>query len=100
MSHRCRPDVRTTLYRVAQEALNNVADTQPAGKVTIILDQQPGRVDLSIQDDGRGFDAQRVTADHLGLGIMRERVAAIGDVIPQASSAPGTGTCIREQWQG
>jgi signal transduction histidine kinase len=92
-------DVRTNLYRVAQEALNNVAKHAAAGKVTITLDQQLGRVDLSIQDDGRGFDAQRVTADHLGLGIMRERVAAIGGTLT-VESAPGAGTCIRVQWQG
>jgi signal transduction histidine kinase len=101
-SHRVAPlplDVRTTLYRVAQEALNNVAKHAEAGKVTITLDQQPCRVDLSIQDDGRGFDTQRVTADHLGLGIMRERVAAIGGTLT-VESAPGAGTCIRVQWQG
>jgi signal transduction histidine kinase len=101
-SHRVAPlplDVRTALYRVAQEALNNVAKHAAAGKVTITVDQRPGRVDLSIQDDGKGFDAQRVTADHLGLGIMRERVAAIGGTL-SVESAPGAGTCIRVQWRG
>jgi signal transduction histidine kinase len=101
-SHRVPPlplDVRTTLYRVAQEALNNVAKHAAASKVTITVDQQPGRVDLWIQDDGKGFDAQRVTADHLGLGIMRERVAAIGGTL-SVESAPGAGTCIRVQWRG
>ena len=92
-------DVRTTLYRVAQEALNNIAKHAEAHQVTIQLELQPGRADLVIGDDGHGFDTQQVTADHLGLGIMGERVAAIGGTLT-VESGSGAGTRIRVQWQG
>lgn len=93
------PDVQTTLYRVAQEALNNVAKHAAASQVAIQLELQRQQVDLAIRDDGKGFDAHDVTADHLGLGIMRERVAAIGGTLT-IESRPGAGTLIHVWWRG
>ena len=74
-------------------------DGRDATQVTIDLDLRPAQVTLAIRDDGKGFDSQRVTADHLGLGIMRERVAAIGGNLT-IESQPGEGTLIRLHWQG
>jgi signal transduction histidine kinase len=62
------------------------------------LDLQPRHITLSIRDDGKGFDSQRVTSDHLGLGIMRERVGAIGGTLV-IESQPGSGTLIRVRWK-
>jgi signal transduction histidine kinase/ligand-binding sensor domain-containing protein len=97
------PDVHVALYRIAQEAVNNVVKHSRAGEVDISLrgaaDLAGGRqsVELLIRDDGRGFDAEGVPPDHLGLGIMRERAEAIGAEL-QVESGVGRGTCVRVRW--
>ena len=93
------PDVQLTLYRVTQEALHNITKHAHAHQVRIHLDQRPGAVDLTIDDDGQGFDVAGVAAHHLGLGIMRERVAAIGGTLT-INSQPSGGTHIRVRWPG
>jgi signal transduction histidine kinase len=55
-------------------------------------------VELQISDDGRGFDPQSVPSDCLGLGIMRERAAAIGARL-SIESQPGHGTQIFVVWE-
>jgi signal transduction histidine kinase len=55
-------------------------------------------VALCIQDDGRGFDVDRVPPDHLGLGIMRERAEAIGAALT-IDSQPGRGTQVTVKWR-
>ncbi len=55
-------------------------------------------MELCIEDDGRGFDAQCVPPDCLGLGIMRERAEAIGADI-EIDSRPGQGTRVTVVWQ-
>ena len=72
------PEVKVALYRVAQEALNNVAKHAGANQASVCLHCGPGQVTLRISDDGRGFDPEDISPDSLGLGIMRERVEAIG----------------------
>jgi two-component system nitrate/nitrite sensor histidine kinase NarX len=93
------PDVQIALYRVAQEALNNVARHADARAVALHLRCSPEGVELRIDDDGRGFDAGRVASDHFGLRIMRERAADIGATLTIAS-APGQGTHLALCWAG
>ena len=91
------PDVQIALYRIAQGALNNVAKHSGASQATVSLRCQPGQVTLRVSDDGRGFDPSRVTPEHLGLGIMRERAQAIGATLTIRSRV-GHGTEIAVVW--
>jgi signal transduction histidine kinase len=83
---------KTCIYRIVQEALNNVARHAQASAVQISLQQHVGELQLSIQDDGAGFDAGRVR----GLGIlgMEERTRHLGGVFA-IDSQPGRGTLLR-----
>jgi GAF domain-containing protein/ligand-binding sensor domain-containing protein len=96
------PEVHVALYRIAQEALNNVVKHARASNVTV--DMTCGgfdggqRVKVQIKDDGRGFDQDAVSPDHLGLSIMRERAQAIGADL-SVTSAPGSGTEVAVVWE-
>jgi signal transduction histidine kinase len=79
------------LYRVAQEALNNAAKHSDASHVEITLRCASNLVELTVRDDGRGFDVESVPPEHLGLGIMRERAEAIGAAL-RIESEIGRGT--------
>jgi signal transduction histidine kinase/PAS domain-containing protein len=87
------PDVQIALYRIAQEALNNIAKHAQASTASLHLAYAPGKVSLTIQDDGIGFNPTVNQANHLGLGIMAERAETIGAVLT-ITSTPGTGTAI------
>ncbi|MEW6650050.1 MAG: two-component regulator propeller domain-containing protein [Chloroflexota bacterium] len=89
-------DVQVGLYRIAQEALNNVAKHANATQaiITLRLDEP---VRLSMADNGSGFDPATVTADHLGLKIMRERAEAINARL-SLYSEPGEGTQVTVTW--
>jgi signal transduction histidine kinase len=84
-------EFKTCIYRVVQEALHNVARHAAAGSVRIVAQQEPRRLLLSIQDDGRGFDVARSRG--LVLLGMQERVAHLGGTL-QLVSEPGRGTLI------
>lgn len=89
-------DVELVLYRVAQEALTNVAKHAQAGKVSMDLDRATHDVSLSVRDDGRGFDPDRQVvraSTGIGLGLfgMQERVNLVGGSIRIWSEA-GNGT--------
>jgi nitrate/nitrite-specific signal transduction histidine kinase len=90
--------VHIALYRIAQEALNNVARHADAGRVDVRLVCRPGRAMLSISDDGRGFDVGAIPPGHLGVGIMQERAASIGATL-EIASQPGAGTRVMVNWQ-
>lgn len=92
------PDVQVALYRVAQEALNNIAKHARATAVELRLRSGERGVALSINDNGRGFDTSGIGADHFGLRIMRERADSIGARL-SVRSRPGAGTCIRVVWR-
>jgi signal transduction histidine kinase len=81
------------LYRITQEALQNVAKHARAQSVELALEQNGSEVILRIRDDGRGFDAQRSFPGHLGLHSMRERMAGVGGVL-RIESSPGRGTAV------
>lgn len=97
--HRPLPStVKVSLYRIAQEALNNVAKHSAAESATILLRYADGAVILCIADDGRGFETAHISPEHLGLSIMRERAESIGAEISM-SSQPGEGTEISVVWR-
>jgi nitrate/nitrite-specific signal transduction histidine kinase len=91
-------DVKVGLYRIAQEALNNVAKHSGATQAIVHLRCNPGCTSLSIEDDGLGFDLESAPTDHLGLGIMRERSEAIGALLT-IDSAPDEGTRVDVVWR-
>jgi PAS domain S-box-containing protein len=98
ISDRLPPAVETALYRIVQEALTNVGKYAKATTVSILLQRHPDQVQLIVEDDGQGFDAQVIlqrplAGAHLGLHGMRERAALLNGSI-SIESSPGTGTTI------
>lgn len=91
------PEVRIALYRITQEALNNILKHAHAQHASISLHNLENTVKLRITDDGRGFDPNTVGPSHLGLGIMRERAELIGAVLT-IDSQPDKGTEIAVKW--
>jgi PAS domain S-box-containing protein len=85
----------TTLFRIAQEALNNIAKHAQAKRVEITVQATASHVILLVSDDGKGFDPGRPDPQRSswGLKTMRERAQAIGADL-QIESAPGNGTRI------
>jgi signal transduction histidine kinase len=103
------PEVHVALYRIAQEALNNVVKHARAGHATIRLcyrcaDQEEDHpiqgqsVLLAIIDNGRGFDVSQAPHHRLGLGIMQERADAIGASL-SIDSQLGEGTQVTVLWE-
>jgi two-component system, NarL family, sensor kinase len=86
-------EVRTTLFRVAQEALTNVQKHARATQVRVLLDSSAEDLRLTVEDDGRGFDLNAV-AQHprrgIGLRNMRERLNDVDGTFEIVSSAQGT----------
>jgi len=98
VSHNPPVEVKEAFYRIAQEAFNNIARHAEAAQVRVRLDGEPGKMDLTIQDDGVGFDAQTLEHEGLGLGIMRERARSISARL-EVVSRPGRGTRLHLNWQ-
>lgn len=90
-------EVKVALYRITQEALNNVAKYADPSQVSVIYHGMAGEVVLSITDDGRGFIPTDVTPEHLGIRIMYERAAAINASI-ELNTNPGQGTSVHVIW--
>jgi PAS domain S-box-containing protein len=91
-------EVEITLFRVTQEALNNVRKHAQTTEVRIALTQQGRKVRLEIRDEGRGFDPSAVLAEQgpverVGLSSMRGRVALLGGEL-EITSKPGAGTSV------
>jgi two-component system nitrate/nitrite sensor histidine kinase NarX len=91
-------DVKIVFYRVAQEALNNIAKHSGARQVDVRLECQPGQMHLFIKDDGLGFDPGSITPEHLGIAIMRERANSIGASL-KIESQLGQGTTVELGWR-
>lgn len=90
------PDLEASLFRIAQEALNNALRHAQPQRVAVRLQlRAPGAV-LEVYDDGRGFDvaAVRRRSRRLGLTSMEERAAAVGGALA-VESVPGAGTTVR-----
>ena len=71
-------EIKEAFYRIAQEAFNNIAKHSEATQVTVRLDCQPDKTELSIQDNGIGFDFQLSHHEGLGMGILHERARTVG----------------------
>jgi len=91
---------RTVFYRVAQEALINVAPDPQATRTELSLQKLQGALLMQIKDNGRSFEVERVLHakrnKRLGLLGMRERMEMVGGDY-SVESAPGQGTTIRAQ---
>jgi PAS domain S-box-containing protein len=85
--------VDTSMYRIAQEALNNVVKHAGAQRASVRLSTSGRRVTLVVEDDGAGFEPDDVGRAHWGLDIMRERAEAAGAKL-QVDSARGAGTRV------
>ena len=85
--------VEETLFRIAQEALANVARHSRAARVEIILAGEQDTCTLKVDDNGQGFDQTTVQRRGIGLLSMQERIHAVGGML-LVESAPGTGTRI------
>jgi signal transduction histidine kinase len=82
------------LYRIAQEALRNVAAHAKAQKVSISLEQLNGHVMMHVADDGCGFDpTAKAGRPGLGLVSLNERVHMLGGAL-DVTTAPGAGTRV------
>jgi two-component system CheB/CheR fusion protein len=91
---RLSPEMETVLYRIVQEALNNVAKHAGARHVQVVLVKNTDHLTLSVADDGAGFDPNAPVAEKgLGLIGIRERAALVGGTA-QIHSSPGGGTTV------
>jgi signal transduction histidine kinase len=98
---RLAPDHEMALYRVAQEALNNVWQHSGASHAWLVVRFADGEIVISVRDDGQGFEAPRRVADlseegHFGIMGMYERAALINAHL-HIESEQGEGTTIRVQ---
>ena len=93
-------DKRTILFRVAQEALTNVARHAQASQAEVWIQKLDGAICMKIKDNGKGFQTERVLhgkrKNRLGLLGMRERLEMVGGNIT-IESTPGTGTTIQAE---
>jgi PAS domain S-box-containing protein len=95
---RLDPTMETQLYRIMQEALNNIAKHSKASRVNVLLSWNRDEVSLVVEDNGHGFDAAamenpRGTGKGFGLMSMRERASLVGGKI-EIESGEGTGTTV------
>jgi len=94
---RLPPVIETNLYRIAQEAMNNVYKHARASHLDLILERRGSQVVLILEDDGVGFDAAKATEDvdgkELGLSGMRERATLVGGTL-DIETTPGKGTTV------
>jgi PAS domain S-box-containing protein len=96
LSRRLPPEMETALFRIVQEAVNNIVRHAQAETVTIEIRESDGTIVAEVEDDGVGFDVARFTGRRsgeasLGLLGMRERASRFGGSV-DVQSAPGQGT--------
>ena len=92
---------KIVLFRIVQEALSNVRKHSGARSVSVVLDSKPRFLDLTISDDGCGFNLRKLAGDRLGLAGIAERVRLLGGVV-EVVSGPGRGASVRAtlpQWR-
>ena len=86
-------DAQLVVYRVAQESLSNAAQHADAKTIKVSLWRKHGTVELTVEDDGRGFTFDQASRG-LGMGGMRERALLVGGDL-RIESRPGVGTRVR-----
>lgn len=84
------PEHKIHLYRIAQEATTNAIKHAGASRILVSLSASGDRIELRIEDDGKGFDPTAASGG-LGLATMRQRAALIGAEL-DCTTAPGGGT--------
>ncbi len=92
------PDVRIALFRITQEALNNVAKHARARRVRLDWETTPDSMTLRVVDNGRGFQPSQAGSGHLGLSVMQERARNAG-IECRVTSQPGSGTEVVMTWK-
>ncbi len=96
LDERLPSSMEVVLYRVTQEALNNVIKHAEAKRVSVLVYRRPESVVLVVEDDGKGFDVATMTKPKDGLGLlgMRERAHLLrGELVIESS--PGDGTMVK-----
>jgi len=88
-------EYKICIYRLVQEALNNAARHSAAKNAKVTVEQKTSKILVTVSDDGRGFDPQRVRG--LGLLGMEERVKRLGGKLT-IDSKPGSGTTLRAEF--
>jgi signal transduction histidine kinase len=91
---RLAPEVESAAYRIVQEGVTNVAKHADASGVEVRLAETDGRLEVTVKDDGCGFEP---SAPRTGFGLtgMRERVEMLGGTLELESSPAGLGTLVR-----
>jgi signal transduction histidine kinase len=94
--------LRTTIYRIIQEAFNNIAKHSRAGRIDLSLSKTKGAIELVVRDNGQGFELKDRSSEDpslkgLGLASMKERAEFSGGTLT-IESLKGTGTTIRAIW--
>jgi len=100
--HEIPDSLRIAIFRVMQEAMNNAAKHSKARRLILSLRKVNGAIELSVEDDGQGFDVPGATSSpdqQTGLGIysMRERIKLSGGIF-SIESLKGKGTSVRATW--
>jgi signal transduction histidine kinase len=94
------PELEQGIYRVAQEALENVTRHAQAKDLQVRLSQNKDCLELIVSDNGRGFDLNDVNlSDQFGIKGMRERTEMLGGQL-EVKSQPERGTTIKFSWRG
>jgi PAS domain S-box-containing protein len=91
------PRVHEAIYRIAQEALNNITRHAHADGAWVDLTLRPASARLVVGDDGAGFDLSAMDPSHIGLASMRERAAEIGARLT-VNAEQGRGTRVELDW--
>ena len=94
------PEVKTAAFRIAQEAVTNVLRHARARNVWVNMASGPSDLELSVADDGLGFDLgtlRRLPAASFGLSSMEERVRLVGGQL-EIRTSPGAGTEVRARF--
>ena len=95
-------NLKTTVFRVTQEAFSNIAKHARATRIDLALRRLDGAIELAVRNNGTGFDTASLAAHRdfgsgMGLGSMRERTAMSGGKF-RIDSASGRGTCLVATW--
>lgn len=92
---RLSAEIEINLYRIAQEALNNITKHAAASHAAVLLERRDQQGVLIIEDDGQGFDPSTATGGEKGMGLlsMRERAEQVGGRL-EIETTPGAGTAV------
>jgi len=94
LDKRFETEIETTVFRIIQEALTNVARYAETDSVEVMLKLEEQMITVEISDQGQGFDLTSIDiSSHMGLNSMRERAYAVGGLM-DIQTAPGRGTRI------